>query len=252
MIMASERFKTHLRLLPLLLLAGVAGGCGGGGDDEDAGFGGGADASGIWLGNVDVDSGPQNVPAMLIVRSNGTVYMDTDIGLLVGTAQTSGNAFSAGTDGYSYNGGFPDGADFSLNGTVAAGNSLTGAFSGSGQSGTFEFSFNTALSALTAALPTVAGTYTAELTIRDDVRPVSVTIASNGDLTGSGGGCTLTGKVSVLDSARNVYSWNATLAGCDANGSASGIGIAPQAGAGAGFHLAGTIGGGAISLSTVD
>jgi hypothetical protein len=250
--MMRKPFHRNLALLPLLVLAGVAGGCGGGDDDEDGGFGGGADASGIWSGTIDVDGGPQNVAAMLIVRSNGTVYMDTDIGLLVGSGQTSGNAFTAGTDGYSYNLGFPDGADFSLTGTVAAGDSLTGAFSGAGQSGTFEFDFNTALSALTAALPTVAGTYAAELSIRDDVTPVSVTVEPDGDLIGSGGGCTLTGKVSVLDSARNIYSWNATLAGCEANGSASGIGIAPQAGTGAGFHLAGTVNGGAISLTSVD
>ena len=212
--MASALTK-NLRLLPLLLLAGVAAGCGGG-DDDDGGFGGGADASGIWIGTVDVDGGPQNVTAMLIVRPNGALYMDTEIGLLVGSGQTSGNAFSGSTDGYSYNLGFPDGADFSLNGTVAAGDSLTGAFSGAGQSGTFEFDFNTALSALPAALPTVAGTYDAELAIRDDVTPVTVTIESDGDLTGSGGGCTLTGKVEVLDSTRNIYSWNATLAGCEA------------------------------------
>jgi hypothetical protein len=252
--MTSKRYNRNLRLLPVLVLAGVAGGCGGGGDDDEGGggFGGGADASGIWLGNIDVDGGPQNVNAVLIVRSNGTVYMDTDIGLLVGTGQTSGNAFTAGTDGYSYNLGFPDGADFSLTGTVATGDSLTGAFSGAGQSGTFDFDFNTALSALPAALPTVAGTYSAELAIRDDVTPVSVTIESDGDMTGSGGGCSLTGKVNVLDSTRNVYSWNATLTGCEANGSASGIGIAPAAGTGAGFHLAGTVNGGAISISSVD
>jgi hypothetical protein len=251
--MASERWNRNLRLLPLLVLAGVAGGCGGGDDDEEGGFGGGADASGIWFGTVDVDAGPQNVAAVLIVRSNGTVYMDTGIGLLVGSGQTSGNAFTAGTDGYSYAQAFPDGADFSLNGTVAAQDSLTGAFSGAGQSGTFEFDFNTTLSVLAAALPTIAGTYSADLAIRDDVTPVSVTIEPDGDLSGSdGAGCTLTGQVSVLESTRNIYSWNATLAGCEANGPASGIGIAPQAGTGAGFHFAGTVNGGAISLSTED
>jgi len=247
-----NRYNMSLRLLPLLVLAGVAAGCGGGDDDEDGGFGGGADASGIWSGTVDIDGGPQNINAVLIVRSNGSVYMDTEIGLLVGNGQTSGNAFSASTDGYSYNLGFPDGADFSLNGTVAEGDSLTGAFSGAGQSGTFEFDFNTALSALPAALPTVAGTYSAELSIRDDVTPVSVTIEADGDMTGSGGGCTFTGKVNVLESTGNIYSWNATLTGCEANGSASGIGIAPEAGTGVGFHLAGTVDGGAISLNSVD
>jgi hypothetical protein len=109
------------------------------------------------------------------------------------------------------------------------------------------------LSALAATLPTVAGTYDAELSIRDDTTPVTLTIESDGDLTGTdGAGCTLTGKVAVLDSTRNIYSWNATLAGCATNGAASGIGIAPQAGTGVGFRLAGTVGGGAISLVSVD
>lgn len=249
--MTKELFKTNLRLLPVLVLAGVLGGCGG--DDDDDGFESGANAAGIWRGSLDVDSGPQGVNAILIVRANGTIYMDTDIGLLVGSVSTSGNALTGAADGYSYDQAFPDGADFSLNGNVAEGDAITGAFSGSGESGTFELDYDPVLSALPAALPSLAGTYDAELTIRDDTTTVTVTIEADGDLTGTdGAGCTFTGEVDVLESTRNIYSWTATLTGCAESGSASGIGIAPQGGTGAGFHLVGRVDGGAISLSSVD
>lgn len=258
--MARVLCNRNLRLLPLLLLVGVFGACGGDDDDDNGGGGGGgggggsgADVSGIWLGSLDVDSGPQNVDALLIVRSNGTIYMDTDIGILVGTGQTTGNAFSATTDGYSYQEAFPDGADFTLTGNITGGTSLSGAFSGAGESGTFDFDFEATLSALPAALTAVAGTYDADLAIRDTTTPVSVTIEADGDLTGTDGvACTLTGKVAVLESSLNIYSWNATLTGCEANGAATGIGIAREAGTSAGFHLVGKVDNGAISISSQD
>ncbi len=234
------------RFAPQLALAGLLAACGGGGGS--GGFDDGADVSGIWFGSVDVDGGAQDVGAVLIVRSNGTIYLDTQLALLIGDAETQDNAFSAEADGYSYQDDFADGSDFSLSGTVTAGTVLAGAVSGAGISGTYTFTYDAELSTLAAALPDIAGTYESELSLGDSSTAIDVTIEADGDLTASGGGgCMLDGSVKVLASADNLYEWQADVTGCAVNGSAKGIGFRQDGG---GFYFVGKLAGGAIYFSS--
>jgi hypothetical protein len=249
--MAKNPLETGLRPLSLsalfLLLAACFGGIG---DGEVEGFKRGADASGIWFGKIDVDGEAQNIGAVLIARPDGTMYMDTDVGMLVGEAGTRGNAFTADTDGYSYQEDFPDGSEFSLNAVVNSQQSIVGSFSGSARSGIFEFDYDPQLSTHPAAVQTIAGTYSAVGRIRNAAGGLTLTIGSYGELSGdTGTGCTVTGTVSVLDSPRNLYEWHATLAGCPINGEANGIGIGQDGPEGRGFRFIGTVNGSAIAIS---
>lgn len=245
--MDTHSLHGNFRLSAVLALAGLLAACGGSSGSDDA-FDG-EDITGIWVGTVDVDEGAQDVGALMIVRANGKIYADSGLVMLIGEAATDSTAFSGTADGYSWVGHPPNGTDFSMTGTVTAGTVITGAFSEPAASGTFSFTYNPALSELPASLASIGGTYASELWIGKAASSISVTIDANGGFTGSGGGCTLDGDVEVLDSARNIYRWEANLAGCAVNGSGSGIGISEAAG---GFYFLGTVEGHAIYFASFD
>jgi hypothetical protein len=254
--MARERFYSSFWLIPPLALTGLLASCFGGiGDGEAQGFEKGADASGIWLGTIDVDGEAQNIGAVLINAPDGTMYMDTTVGMLVGEAATRGNAFTADADGYSYQVDFPEGSEFSLNAVVNEQASILGSFAGSARSGIYQFEYNSRLSTQAAAVQLIAGTYYGSIgRIRDNTASITVTIGQFGELNiDTGGSCTLTGTVEVLDSPRNLYKWSGTMSGCPINGNAGGIGFGQDGPEGRGFHFVGTVndgaGGGGISFA---
>lgn len=254
--MATHSPAGSLRLIPVLALSILLASCFGSiGDGERNGFENGADASGIWYGTIDVDGEAQNIQAVLITAPDGTLYLDSTVGMLVGEAGTHGNAFIAQTDGYSYQLDFPDGSEFSLNAVVNERGSILGNFAGSARSGIFQFEYNARLSTQAAALQLIAGTYPGSVgRIKDNTASITVTIGQFGDLAiDTGGSCTLIGTVAVLDSPRNLYQWTGTMSGCPLNGSGGGIGIGQDGPEGRGFHFVGTIddgaGGGGVSFS---
>jgi hypothetical protein len=183
------------------------------------------------------------------------MYMDTTVGMLVGEAATRGNAFTADADGYSYQVDFPEGSEFSLNAVVNERASIMGSFAGSARSGIYQFEYNSRMSTQAAAVQLIAGTYYGSTgRIRDNTASITVTIGQFGDLRiDTGGSCTLTGTVEVLDSPRNLYQWSGTMAGCPINGNAGGIGFGQDGPEGRGFHFVGTVNdggnGGGISFS---
>ena len=246
--MARSKFDISLRLIAPLALGGLLASCFGGiGDGETRGFEHGADASGIWFGEIDVDGEAQNIGAVLINAPDGTMYMDTTVGMLVGEAATRGNAFTADADGYSYQIDFPEGSEFALNAVVNSQASIMGSFAGSARSGIYQFEYNSRLSTQAAALQLIAGTYNNAVgRIRDNTASINVTIGQFGELTiDTGGSCTLNGTITVLDSPRNLYQWSGTMAGCPINGNAGGIGFGQDGPEGRGFHFVGTVDDGA-------
>lgn len=248
--MAKNPLGRNARRLALLACAGLLASCFGGiGDGEVEAYKRGVNASGIWFGTVDVDNEAQNIGAILIAAPDGTLYMDTDVGALMGEAGTRGNAFIADTIGYSYQLDFPDGANFSLNAVVNEQSSMNGAFSGSARSGIFQFRYDPELSTQAAAVQTIAGTYDSQVRIRNSTGRITVTIGPYGEFTGGDtSGCMFTGTVEVLDSPHNLYQWQATPTGCAVGGTASGIGIGQDGASGRGFLFVGSVDGGGIDL----
>lgn len=246
--MATQSWSRNLRFAPSLACSVLLASCFGSiGDGERNGFEHGVDASGIWFGTIDVDGEAQNIGAVLIAAPDGTMYLDSTVGMLVGEAGTHGNAFIADADGYSYQLDFPDGSEFSLNAVVNERASILGSFAGSARSGIFQFEYNSRLSTQAAAVQLIAGTYYGSTgRIRDNTASITVTIGQFGELAiDTGGSCTLLGTVAVLDSPRNLYRWEGVMSGCPINGNAAGIGIGQDGPEGRGFHFVGTIDDGA-------
>jgi hypothetical protein len=239
----------HARLATMLVVTGVLTACGGGGGEEEPEGYAGADASGIWFGTWDIDSGPQDEPVLLIARGNTEIYLDGDMQLLVGEAQTNNSAFSATAMGYAYSHAFAPGTVFSLSGTVNAGVTLSGAHSRASESGTFSLGYDPVLSDMNASMSIIDGVYPLSMWIRDGSYNGNISIAQNGTMTGSDGGCTLNGNVSVLDSSSNIYRWTAVVNGCVVNGSASGIGFSVDDPDISGFYFVGTVNGNAMYLA---
>ncbi len=231
------------RFALLVAAAGTLASCGGGGGGGDA-FADGADASGIWFGTIHVDFTSGDVPAVLIARTNGDFYLDSNISLLIGDASTTNNALSATADGYSYNDYFQGGLEFTLSGTVNEGDAVNGAFSSSAQSGTMTFDYESTLSTMPASLNAIAGTYQGSIWILSGAVSATIPIEANGDFTFTASGCTVKGSLKVLDAAHNLYEWSAKLSGdCPTNGSAKGIafGFGPE-----GVYFVGKVGRSAV------
>jgi hypothetical protein len=240
--MSRGLIKRMRRAAGLLAIAGVLASCGGG---AAIGFHGGLDGSGIWVGSLRVDFTDSEEPSVLIVRQNGEFYLDSNLFLQKGGARTGGAAFSGEAEGHAYASGPEDGTGFSLGGNLVARSGLRGAFSSARRSGTFRYAWNAALSTLPASLPAIAGIHNAQVWVRDTAANGTVSILANGDFSAtSSAGCSLNGRVAVLDPEHNLYRWSAKLTDCAVNGPASGVGFAM--GNGNGVYFVGKAAGNAV------
>ena len=202
----------HLAALPILALAAS---CGGGEEegDEDA-EDGDIEFDGYFTGTLKPD-GSAAIPSFLYVAQNGKFYINA-----LPKAQFAGQGDVAGTSytatGTGMSAGFANGnasASFSFTGTVSGqGASLAGAYSGGGESGTYNFQWSQSVSSRAASLGAIAGTYRYPST---GTQIYTFTINSSGDYTfTANSGCTMAGRVRVLDADWNYYSWEATASAC--------------------------------------
>lgn len=209
--------KLLLSLLVSISAIGLTA-CGGGGGSSSSTPVTNVSASGAWTGIT----GPSGYAINLIVMPNNTVYTNfgtpvtgglSVLGVNFGSVTSSGSTFTGPFREYLYNNTSYTGT---LAGTVVANTSLSGtATYTSGGVGTFaltpltsgSYNFNTP-----AVLSTVTGAWTG--TLLTGVA-TTVTIASNGTLTGSGAGCTFTGTIAPDPSGVNVFATSITYgSGC--------------------------------------
>lgn len=203
----SSGFRTLAALSVLALVTA----CGGGEDeDDDDSF----EFDGYFTGTLTPD-GSAPVSSFLYVAQNGRFYVGAlPKALFAGQGTVNGISYTA--SGMGASGGFANGnptATFSFTGTVTGqGASVAGAYSGGGESGTYSFQWNQAVSSRDASLGAIAGTYHFPAT---GAVAYTFTINTAGDYTfSSTNGCTMTGKVTVLDSDWNYYGWSATASAC--------------------------------------
>lgn len=211
--------KLLLALLISISAVGLTacGGGGGGGSSSTAPVTN-VSASGVWTGLT----GPYGYTINLIVMPDNTIYTNfgtpisgglSVLGVNFGSVTSSGSAFSGPFREYLY-----DNTSYAgtLAGTVVANTSISGTSTyTNGDIGTFaltpltsgSYNFNTQ-----AVLSTVTGAWTG--TLLTGVA-TTVTIASNGTLTGSGAGCTFTGTIAPDPSGVNVFATTITYGtGC--------------------------------------
>jgi hypothetical protein len=207
------RTTIELRVAAAVMLLPCLAACGGG-EEDDGGGSAGFEFDGYFTGTLTPD-GSAAINSFLYVAQNGRFYISA-----LPKAQFAGqgtiNNTSYTASGMGMSAGFANGsasASFSFTGTIAGqGASLAGAYSGGNESGTYSFQWNQAVSSRAASLGAVAGTYRFPAT---GTQLFTLTINSTGDYTFSASnGCTMTGRVRVLDSQWNYYSWEATASAC--------------------------------------
>jgi hypothetical protein len=194
--------------------------CGGAEDgDEDIEF------DGYFTGTLTPD-GAAAIPGFLYVAQDGDFYIGASPkAIFAGSGDVNGTAYTAtgvGRTGSAFANGSTS-ATFSFTGNVSAGGgTLTGAYSGGNESGTYTFQWDNAVSSRAASLAAIAGTYHFPAT---GPEIYNVIISPAGDYSSfyANTGCVLTGQIRVLDANWNHYSWQAAPEGMSCPGNPGAI-----------------------------
>lgn len=214
----------------IILLAVIVIGCGSGGAGGDqaqnTNAGPAQSPAGIWKGSF--TSNVQNKTYNIFgIVSESNLIRFINLGTFAqygGNINVSGNSFSSTLRAYAPIGSttFLDGSQVGnvvINGTISEKSSMSGTYSGVGDSGSFALSYNQSLYERTSSLPLVTGTW--ETTISGYNSTNTITIDSNGKIQGnSTSGCTYSGNINLINSAYNTYAVNLTIGNC---GSENGI-----------------------------
>ena len=202
-------------------LSATLGGCGGGGGFYTAPADPAPNASpgGIWKGTS--SSGVSLIG--LVTEAGKAYFVDINGGAqYFGTMSTSGSALSGTFTGYTPFGyTFSDGSTSetgTLTGTVDARNSMsfsltTRTSGGAAGSDNVSLQFNSIYNQ-SSSLATIAGSYT-------ESNGNALSIGSDGTITLTdtvdGSGCSVSGKVAIIDSKYNAYGVSFTFSGCTGN-----------------------------------
>ena len=182
-----------------------------------------ANATGLWEGKFNSSDGTSRGFGMLIApdgRFAGTVDSTGSNGrLILGTGNTMLNTFSAtGTvfaragEALLPNGHASDPLTVS-SGTVVARVSLSGTFSGGGESASFALTYQGTTSR-GASLPAVAGVYSGYPLLPGNVTTSSLVVDGNVVTFANDGGCNGAGSIEVIDASLNMYSWSMLIGAC--------------------------------------
>jgi hypothetical protein len=223
--------RTVLGAWRRLLCLGVAlgalsacGGGGGGGDNAQPSLSGDASATGRWQGSFKSSDGTTRGFSMLVApdgRFAGTVDSTGLNGRLVlgmgntilNTFSATGTVFAQAGEGLLPNGQASDPLTVS-NGTFVARASLSGTFSGGGESASFALTYEAATSR-SASLPAIAGVYGGYPLLPGGLVSSSLVVNGNVVTFANDGGCNGAGTIEVIDAKLNMYSWSMLLGACN-------------------------------------
>jgi hypothetical protein len=124
--------------------------------------------------------------------------------ILTGSGTISGNQLSASGTGFT-SVAFPSGSfqvPVILTGSVATNASISGSYSGGGESGSFSLGYQ-ALTNRPSSIATVGGTYTGLPSVSANESLNS----NNGVLFFTSPGCVGNGTIGIVDSTKNTYTW---------------------------------------------
>lgn len=214
--------KASRPLLPITVALAALAGCGGhGGGSGSLTPTGDANPAGLWQGNFTPSDGVARGMDMIVAPDGLFVGVVASSGLngrfVIGNGDTTLNMFTGAGTVFAQAGeallpnGQQSGALTVSDGSVVAGQSLKGSYSGAGESASFALGYN-GLTSRGASLDAVSGVY--------DVYPpppvIDTTLVINGSaLTfATDGGCNGAGTISVIDPAMNIYAWSMLLSAC--------------------------------------
>ena len=209
-------------LLPLTLALAALAGCGGHGGGSDSQLTtGDASPAGLWQGSFTPADGTARGMDLIVAPDGLFVGVVASSGLngrfVIGNGDTTLNTFTGSGTVFAQAGeallpnGQQSGALSVADGSVVAGQSLKGIYSGAGESASFALGYN-GLTSRGASLDAVSGVY--------DVYPPPPVIDTTLVISGStltfatDGGCNGAGTISVIDPAMNMYAWSMLLSAC--------------------------------------
>ena len=175
-----------------------------------------ATTPGVWKGSIVSTTTGQTASGVALTGPDGhSVWMATDGRVWGGQLPMSGARFDATFAGHMYDGAhFPDGTNHgpaSMTVDHHAQGTMSGRYSGSGDTGTFNLSLSPMWDR-PASIGTVAGVYTRTTS---NGYTMTMTLDANGQLHASDSrGCLFNGTVSVPDATHNMYRISTTVTSC--------------------------------------
>jgi hypothetical protein len=211
-------------LLSLLVLCA----CGGGGNPSGTPPATPSAAGGIWMGTFtsNVTHVTSNFTGLVADTNIARFGSPDTLAQYSGVLDVSGNSFSTTATAYAPHGStLQDGTQVgtvTISGTFAPKGTMTGTYSGAGDSGTFTLTYNGSLYERASSLPGVSGTWKGKILDFTNF----IKIDDNGAITGvNTTGCFYGGHVSVIDPSFNIYSVHLDIDNCGSdNGSYDGLG----------------------------
>lgn len=168
--------------------------------------------SGIWNGTATSSAfGTSSDVVGLISESKEAFFITSQGGQDHGTVAVSGSKVTGSLHAIAPTGQFfPDGSSattISVTGTVHTKSTLSGSFSGGGDTGTFSLTYNS-LYDRPSSVALVTGTW-----LTSD--GILISVDQFGQFNGSDtSGCVLSGQVSIINSSFNAYKVNLTVTNC--------------------------------------
>lgn len=208
-------------------------GCGGGSSGGSGGSTSSVSAQGVYFGSYTVSGVQGKVSVFGAILANGYAYFgDSQGALYVLPSGIKSGSFGGALKAYAPIGQvFANGQNivtFSLSGNAAASGgdvtSISGAFSGAGESGTFNIGYQN-VSQNTVSLSALVGTWQGYYWGSGSTS-ISLTVNSDGTFSGNDGlGCSITGRVSVV-AGSDLVKANATSSGnSNCVGAVTGLGF---------------------------
>jgi hypothetical protein len=213
--------KASQLLVSLTVALGALAACSGSDSESEAIPTSDANPAGLWAGSFTAADGIVRNFDIILAPDGRFAGVVASSGLngrfLIGNGDTTLNQFSATGTVFAQAGDslLPNGqASAALtmtDGSIVAGQSLKGSYSGAGESAKFALGYN-GLTSRGASLAAITGIY--------DVYPpplvIDTTLAISGNtLTfANNGGCNGAGTIDVIDPAMNIYAWSMLLSAC--------------------------------------
>jgi hypothetical protein len=213
--------KASQLLLPLTVALSALAGCGGSDSEPAAIPTGDANPTGLWAGSFTATDGVVRNFDVIVAPDGRFAGVVASSGLngrfLIGNGDTTLNEFTATGTVFAQAGeallpnGQPSAALTVSDGSIVAGQSLNGSYTGAGESAKFALSYN-GLTSRGASLAAISGVY--------DVYPpplvidTTLVISGNTLTFANNGGCNGAGTIDVIDPAMNMYAWSMLLSAC--------------------------------------